>query len=289
SGSATFSANDMGGANGSNTLNGTLSGSGSGSVTVTNNVAETVTVAADATGDAEAVANVDDNVVFNPGAAAQLAFNVQPSDTATTVQISPAITVEVQDALGNLVTSATDTVTLSIGTNPASGTLSGTLARAAVTGVATFNDISIDKVGVGYTLNATAGGLTPAGSAAFAITAGAATQLVFTVQPSNSAVGGIILGTPSVAVQDAGGNTVTGDNSTQITIAIKPGTGTSSANLGGTLTLVVANGVADFTNLSIDLAGSGYVLTGTATGLTSGDSSSFDVNSILNLTQSDSS
>ncbi len=287
-GSATFSANDVGGVNGSNALSGTLSGTGAGSVTVTNIVAETVTVSADATGDAEVVGNVDDNVIFNPGTATQLAFSVEPSNTATTVQISPAIKVQVQDASGNLVTSATDTITLAIGTNPAGGTLSGTLSRAAVAGEATFNDISIDKVGVGYTLNATSGVLSVAGSIAFEILSGPATQLVFTTQPITAAVGGIIPGTPSVAVQDAGGNTVVGDNSTQITIAIKPGTGTNGATLSGTLTLVVASGVADFTNLSIDLTGSNYILTGSATGLTAGDSSTFNVNSILNLTHSDS-
>ena len=223
SGSATFSANDIGGSNGSNALSGTLSGSGVGSVTVTNTVAETVTVSADTTGDVGAVANVAANVIFNEGAATQLAFSVEPSNTGTTVQISPAIKVQVQDSIGNLVTSATDTITLSIGTNPAGGILSGTLSRAAVGGVATFNDISINKVGVGYTLNATSGGLSLAGSIAFEITAGPATQLVFTTQPTNTAVGGIIPGTPSVAVQDAGGNTVVADNSTQNTIGIKGG------------------------------------------------------------------
>ncbi len=63
-GSATFSDNDIGGVNGSNTLVGTLAADGSGSVTIINSVLETVTVTADATGDAELVANVDDTVQF---------------------------------------------------------------------------------------------------------------------------------------------------------------------------------------------------------------------------------
>ena len=65
-GSATFSANNIGGTNGTATLNGTLSATGAGSVTITDGVAETVTVSADATGDAQVVANVDDTVTFNP-------------------------------------------------------------------------------------------------------------------------------------------------------------------------------------------------------------------------------
>ena len=61
--------------------------------------------------------------------------------------------------LGNRVPIATNTVTIAIGTNPASGTLSGTLSRAAVAGVATFDDLSINNIGSGYTLIASSTGL----------------------------------------------------------------------------------------------------------------------------------
>src|SRR2546430_4463180 len=63
------------------------------------------------------------------------------------------------------------------------------LPVAAVAGVATFPGLSINKVGTGYTLTASATGATGTTSAAFTITPGAATQLVFTVQPSNTAAG----------------------------------------------------------------------------------------------------
>src|SRR5205085_12107549 len=45
-------------------------------------------------------------------------------------------------------------ITVAIGTNPASGILSGAVTVAAVNGVASFSDLSINKVGVGYTLTA---------------------------------------------------------------------------------------------------------------------------------------
>ncbi len=73
------------------------------------------------------------------------------------------------DANDNL-TSSTASVTVAIGTNPGGGTLAGTLTRAAVAGTATFNDLSIDKAGVGYTLTAASTGLTGATSGAFDIT-----------------------------------------------------------------------------------------------------------------------
>jgi hypothetical protein len=49
------------------------------------------------------------------------------------------------------------------------GTLSGTKTVAAVAGVAIFATLGIDQAGTGYTLVATATGLTAATSAAFDI------------------------------------------------------------------------------------------------------------------------
>ncbi len=103
--------------------------------------------------------------------ATKLAFLTSPSSATTGVTISPAVTVAVQDASGNAVSTATPSVTIAIGTNPASGTLAGTATVSAVGGVATFSSLSIDKAGTGYTLRATATGLTAATSASFNVTA----------------------------------------------------------------------------------------------------------------------
>src|SRR4029079_15535346 len=101
---------------------------------------------------------------ISAGAANKLAFSVQPSNTTAGASISPAVKVEVRDSNGNVVTSSSASVTLAIGTNPASGTLSGTKTVVAVNGVATFSDLSIDKAGTGYTLSASSAGLTGATS-----------------------------------------------------------------------------------------------------------------------------
>ncbi len=108
---------------------------------------------------------------LGPEPATQLAFSVQPTNATANQAISPAIQVEVRDASGALVTTATDAVTLSIGTNPGTGTLSGTLTVNAVAGVATFSGLSIDKAGIGYTLAAASGSLTSATSAVFDVLA----------------------------------------------------------------------------------------------------------------------
>jgi len=64
-------------------------------------------------------------------------FAAQPSNTVAGATITPAVQVEVRDQFGARMTTATNSVTVAIGTNPAGGTLSGTKTVAAVNGVAT--------------------------------------------------------------------------------------------------------------------------------------------------------
>ncbi len=105
-----------------------------------------------------------------PAAASKLVFTTQPSNTAVGVAISPAVQVSVEDAYGNVVTSNTSTVTVALGANPGRGKLSGGLTAAVVRGLATFRNLSISKLGTGYTLTAKDGALGKAASRAFNIT-----------------------------------------------------------------------------------------------------------------------
>ena len=163
--------------------------------------------------------------------------------------------VSVEDANGNVVTTNISSVTIALGANPGSGTLGGTLTAAAVNGVATFSNLSINKAGTGYTLTAADGSLTGATSAAFNITPAAASKLVFSTQPSNTAAGAGIAPPVQVSVEDANDNVVTTNNSSvTIGLGANPGSGT----LGGTTTVAAVNGVATFSNLSINKAGTGY-------------------------------
>src|SRR5438034_1393792 len=182
----------------------------------------------------------------------------------------PAVQVTALDASNNTATGFTGNVTLAIGTNPAGGTLSGTKTVAAVAGVASFPGLSIDKVGTGYTLTATGAGSTT--SAAFNITAGTATQLVFSVQPSSTTAGATITPAVQVTALDASNNTATGFTG-NVTVAI--GTNPGSGTLTGTATVAASAGVATFANLSIDKAGTGYTLT--ATGAGSATSTAFNI------------
>jgi hypothetical protein len=166
-------------------------------------------------------------------------------------------------------------VTIAILTNPAGGVLSGTTTVVAANGVANFNDLTIDKASAGYRLGLSAAGLAPDTSNAFSVSAGQATSLLFTVQPSNATAGASISPGIRVTAFDAQGNQATGF-AANVTLAIanNPGGGT----LSGITTVGAANGVAVFTGLSITLAGTGYTLQATAAGLVPATSVAFNIN-----------
>ena len=82
-----------------------------------------------------------------------------------------------EDASGQVVTASTAIVVLSLSSG---AMLTGTLQQAAVNGVATFDNLSLQKAG-SYTLAASAVGPTKATSTAFSVTAGPPTQVVFGV------------------------------------------------------------------------------------------------------------
>ncbi|MEI7902393.1 MAG: Ig-like domain-containing protein, partial [bacterium] len=105
--------------------------------------------------------------VVNPGAPAKLAFGIQPSDTIAGAAISPAVTVLVQDAYGNLVTGDTGSVTIGSGTTAIA--VGSTLTVSAVGGVATFSNLKPATVGAGNTLTAGDGSLTGATSNPFIV------------------------------------------------------------------------------------------------------------------------
>ena len=105
-------------------------------------------------------------------------------------------------------------------------------------------------------------------------TAGAAVKLAFTQVPVNTSAGNPITPAVKVAIQDAGGNTVSAATN-DITIAI--GNNPAGGTLAGTTTVTAVNGVATFSGLSIDKSGDGYTLTASTSGLTGVTSPSFDI------------
>src|SRR5207253_94486 len=87
-----------------------------------------------------------------PGRPTHVVFVTNPSNTVAATLLSPAVQAALADQFGNLL-NAGGSITMSIGTNPGGGTLSGTLSLQVInTGIEKFSDLFINKVGSGYTL-----------------------------------------------------------------------------------------------------------------------------------------
>ncbi|MGH7638755.1 MAG: hypothetical protein ACREOK_13990 [Gemmatimonadaceae bacterium] len=211
------------------------------------------------------------------GTAAGIGFLTPPSNIGAGAPFFPAIQVAVQDQYGNVVTTAQGGIALALASNPAGGTLSGTLTAALSSGIATFPGVSIDKAGQNYTLSATSTLASfVATSSPFAVTAGAATKLAF--EPiGNSYESAAFIGAPvRVRILDADGNHITtAANPVTLTIANNPGSGTLTSL--STLTRAAINGAADFNDVSIDKVGTGYTLLATSPGLENATSAAFAI------------
>src|SRR5450631_949258 len=229
----------------------------------------TYTLTAAATGLTNAVSN---SFTITVGSATRLAFTTSPSGSTGGIAFAAQPVVAVQDAGGNTVTTSTAPVTLSI-TVAGGATLACTAnPTSALSGVATFAGCAIDKAGT-YTLTAAAGGLTNATSTSLTVSVGTATRLAFTTSPSNTAVSTAFGTQPKVAVQDAGGNTVT-TSSASITLSITtPGGATLACTANPTN---AHSGVATFAGCKVNTAGP-FTLTAATAGLTNGVSASFTI------------
>ena len=208
-----------------------------------------------------------------PGPATELLFSAQPNAVVAGVPITPAIQVTAQDARGNTA-AFTGTVTVALGNNPGGATLTGTLAVAAVAGVATFTDLSLNRSGPGYTLVATSGSLAAATSASVTVSASTATALAVTGIPANTPAGAAMTPAVQVSARDVFGNTATSFTGS-VTVAI--GANPSGGVLTGLTTRPAVAGVATFPDLRIDKSGAAYTLTASASGLTPDTSSTFTI------------
>ena len=199
----------------------------------------------------------------------QLVVITQPPSSVTAG--SPfGLVVAAEDGDGNVDASYNGSVTV----DGYWQTLGGTTTVTAVNGVATFSNLTLNQAnsyGYEYLYVYADNVAFSVYTNNFTVTAAAATQL------SISSFGNVASGLPfsiTVDAVDPYGNidpTFSGD----VTLALA--NNPNGATLGGTLTVTAVNGVATFSDLTLDKLGSGYTLTATSDGLTSATSASFDV------------
>ena len=160
-------------------------------------------------------APVNFHMTNNPGPASKLVFTTEPSTNQNIAAGSSiAVQVAVADTYGNPESADnTTTVTIGIGTNPTSGTLTcaGGDTATVSAGIATFS-CSINRVGNGYTLSATS---SPSHgtvvSNGFNIVAGPPASITVVSGSNQSTTQGTAFANPLVAmVTDAENNPVPG-------------------------------------------------------------------------------
>jgi uncharacterized delta-60 repeat protein len=210
------------------------------------------------------------SITVTAGAADVLVFGQPPTAATVGAAITPAVTVDVEDAEGNLVTTYTSALQIEIATGPTGAVLGGTTSVAALGGVATFGNLTLSTAGT-YQL-ACGGGPPAVVSGSFTISAPAPNILAFAQEPVSTTTTSV-LPPVKVDVENSSGTLLTGDTS-NVTLAIA--SGPTGATLGGTATVAAAGGIATFSNLTLTTAGT-YTLTATDGSDTAVTSTSFTI------------
>lgn len=204
------------------------------------------------------------------GAPARLAVQSQPLAGVAGAPLAPAIVVGVEDAQGNVVTTFSGPVSISLPAL-ADATLGGSTTVNAVAGLATFSDLTIDVAGA-YDLIASSETLVPDTTAAINIAPAAATHLKFTASPAGGVAGAVLAPATTVVALDAFGNQATAFTG-PVTLSLLGGAGT----LAGTTTVNAVSGSASFGDLSVELIGDAYTLRAASGTLAADTSTAFGI------------
>jgi Tfp pilus assembly protein PilV len=220
------------------------------------------------------------------GTAKQLTYISQPNGGANGASFSSQPVVAVEDTWGNVVTTSSAAVNLTITTQPGTGAVLSCSPNplAASAGYASFAGCQVAGKTGNYTLTAASSGLTSAPSSSFAITVGAPSKLIFTGQPVGGVKEGFNFGTePIVTVEDSGGNTVTSDTGS-VTLAVNTYAAGNGGSSQGAVTCTHTSatavaGVATFAGCQINgVGGAGsYTLSASRTNLTTGTSGNVSI------------
>jgi len=108
-------------------------------------------------------------ITVTPAAATRVVITQQPP-ASVVVNAGFGLQASVEDAYGNVVTSASNTVKVALANNPTGAKLGGTLSVKACKGVATFSGLTLNKVGTGCTLAVSSSGLTGATTSFITVT-----------------------------------------------------------------------------------------------------------------------
>lgn len=191
----------------------------------------------------------------------QLVFVQDPSGSSTVAGVAFATQpiVHILDAEGNLVSSATKEVTLSL--FEGSGELRGNITMNAVNGVATFAGLNIDLVGSDKIIIAESEGLASATTSPFTITPAPASLFTKYVGDLQAAqVGTAVDIAPAVRVQDIFGNPISG---VSVSFSVSSGGGNIQPT---TAVLTDSDGIAFLTSWTLGTTAGQNILTASSEG-----------------------
>jgi hypothetical protein len=195
--------------------------------------------------------SVTQPITVTPGAATKLALTTPAAGFVNRTDFTTAPAVSIEDASGNVVTTANANITVSID----SGTLTGATTVAASSGVATFTGLGKNGTIGAKNLTFHSGSLTDAAQT-FTLTYGSAYQLAKTVPAAGFTNAVAFTTQPKITIQDQDGNTVANATTNVIIKA-------SGGALSGTVSMATVAGVADFSGMAVTLTGAvgDYTLT----------------------------
>jgi VCBS repeat-containing protein len=206
-----------------------------------------------------------DLTVFS-GVPTKLVFVTQPAEISTAgVAFPQQPVVRFEDDYGNVIINADVPITLTLSTG--TGTLSGTVSVDAVSGVAIFDGLSIDLAGSDKVLTASATFITEESeeiyleqaSDTFRIRPSELKRIVILTQPQETVAGTMVVGHPTVQLQDEFENPLEVPHSVTIELI--------GAELHPDSVITVnsdVQGIAVFDQLRIDHAGTDYTIRFTA-------------------------
>ena len=207
-------------------VGGVVTGARVGTATITAS-----TGATGATGATPITATV--GVTVTPGAATQLGMRTQPIGAQIGTPLSTQPVVEIRDAAGNLVPTATGTVTATI--TEGGGTLLGSASVAAVAGVATFSGLAITGTAGPRSLGFSSGALSGVTSARFTITPPPTPVIVLDAETLNLGVPRFTNPAPrTVGITNGGFNPLTDLSLDAVQYDAGQPTGWLTARLSGT-------------------------------------------------------
>ncbi|GMI03622.1 hypothetical protein TrRE_jg8633 [Triparma retinervis] len=205
------------------------------------------------------------------GTAYQISIARHPASATGGSSFRTQPVVNMEDRGGNVLTtfSGSETVTVSMYNNNDVALrtfVTGGLTANFYSGVASFGNLYINEAGGPYTLQFTysgaLSGISSRLSYSFTVGVGAAASLTFQKTISSFPVygGQSFKQQPKLTLVDAGGNTLIGDSTSQITVSIFDNPANSVLAPTADSTVTVLKGIVTFNNLFIDKAGLGFSL-----------------------------